>query len=350
MARTTEISASQGAERSAWPRRLALAALCVALPLAFFGGSVTTLDAGLAIDGWLVLEPGRGDWFLWFYPVEQWFRDAGTFVEHTHRLLASAVGLLAIATVVACLRWERGAARGLSIAALAAVVGQGALGGLRVLEKSDDLAFLHGAFGQAVFALLAATWIATSPGWKAARARRIPGAAALRASALSAAGAVYAQIVAGAWLRHGGSGIALLVHLVLVLAVVGAVVRAGRALRSAAAEPSLAAPEASALRRCARALHALLGLQVALGLGAFFTVYVLVGDVAATVEQGLFPTLHVLGGAALLCAAVAAVLWTRRLAPAGSAEPAAAPEAGDRARLPIGPLGAADGAAAGGSR
>lgn len=316
MGRATSIAAVEGAPRSAWPRRLALATLCVAVPLAFFGGSVTTLEAGLAIDGWLVLEPGRGDWFLWFYPVEQWFRDAGTFVEHTHRLLGSAVGLLAIATVVACLLRERGAARGLSVAALAAVIAQGTLGGLRVLEKSDDLAFLHGAFGQAVFALLAATWIATSPAWQAARARAIANAAPLRSAALLATAAVYAQIVAGAWLRHGGSGLALLVHLVLILAVVGAVVRAGRELRAASAEPALDPAEASALRRCARTLHALLWAQVALGVGAFFSVYVLVGKVAATVEQGLFPTLHVLGGAALLCASVATLLWTRRIAPA----------------------------------
>src|SRR5262249_41575588 len=71
---------------SPWPRRLALAALVAAVPLVFFGGTVTTLHAGLAIDGWLVLEPGRGDHFLWLYPVDKWFRDVGTFVEHTHRL------------------------------------------------------------------------------------------------------------------------------------------------------------------------------------------------------------------------------------------------------------------------
>src|SRR5688500_7568632 len=94
--------AGTDARTSAWRRRLALATLALALPLAFFGGSVTTLGAGLAIDGWLILEPGRGDWFLWFYPLEQWFRDVGTFVEHSHRLLGSGVGLLAIATAVAC--------------------------------------------------------------------------------------------------------------------------------------------------------------------------------------------------------------------------------------------------------
>ena len=69
-----------------WPHRLALATVVAAIPLLLFGGSVTSLEAGMAIDGWLVLERGRGDHFLFFYPVEKWFRDVGTFVEHSHRL------------------------------------------------------------------------------------------------------------------------------------------------------------------------------------------------------------------------------------------------------------------------
>jgi heme A synthase len=195
------------------PHALALATLAAAVPLIFFGGTVTTLHAGLAIDGWLVLEPGRGDWFLWAYPVEQWFRDVGTFVEHTHRLLGSLVGLLAIATVIAA--YVRDRSRGawkIASVALAGVIAQGVLGGLRVLEKSEDLAFLHGAFGQLVFALIGATAIATSAAWRRAPALAPDRVSRLRRASLAAVIAVYAQIVVGAWLRHGGAPLALSGH------------------------------------------------------------------------------------------------------------------------------------------
>ena len=86
---------------SKWPARFALATLLAAIPLLALGGTVTTLEAGMAIDGWWILEPGRGDHFLLFYPLEKWFRDIGTFSEHSHRLFGVLVGNHAIATVIA---------------------------------------------------------------------------------------------------------------------------------------------------------------------------------------------------------------------------------------------------------
>jgi cytochrome c oxidase assembly protein subunit 15 len=289
------------------PHALALATLAAAVPLIFFGGTVTTLHAGLAIDGWLVLEPGRGDWFLWAYPVEQWFRDVGTFVEHTHRLLGSLVGLLAIATVIAAYVHDR--SRGawkIASFALAGVIAQGVLGGLRVLEKSEDLAFLHGAFGQLVFALIGATAIATSTPWRRAPSLAPDRVSRLRRASLAAVIAVYAQIVVGAWLRHGGSPLALSVHAVLVLAVLACAMALARELASlATSEPQLLAAR--------KALIGALAAQLVLGLLAFLSVYVVVGRNPGNVGQSLFPTLHVMGGAALLLACVASFMWSLRL-------------------------------------
>jgi cytochrome c oxidase assembly protein subunit 15 len=292
------------------PHALALATLAAAVPLIFFGGTVTTLHAGLAIDGWLVLEPGRGDWFLWAYPVEQWFRDVGTFVEHTHRLLGSLVGLLAIATVIAA--YVRDRSRGawkIASAALAGVIAQGVLGGLRVLEKSEDLAFLHGAFGQLVFALIGATAIATSAAWHRAPALAPDRVSRLRRASLAAMIAVYAQIVVGAWLRHGGSPLALSVHALLVLAVLACAMALARELASLATSEA-ARPQILAARK---ALIGAFTAQLALGLLAFLSVYVVVGRNPGNVGQSLFPTLHVMGGAALLLACVASFMWSLRL-------------------------------------
>ncbi len=309
MAGSSASDAATSAPASAWPRRLALATLLVALPLFFFGGSVTTLNAGLAIDGWLVLEPGRGDWFLWFYPVEQWFRDVGTFVEHSHRLLGSAVGLLSIATVVAC--W-RTSARAVALAGLVAVIAQGTLGGLRVIERSSELAFVHGAFGQAVFALLGACVVATSRGWSTARQAELANGAALRGWSRASVIAVYLQIFVGAWLRHTGSLLALLLHLLLIVAVLLTVLRTAKELREATGQ--VFAALAPSLARARTLLVGALVLQLVLGVAAFLTVYVFVGPDPQTVAQSLFPTLHVVGGALLLYGAVASAMWGARLA------------------------------------
>lgn len=301
--------AATRAPASAWPRRLALTTLLVALPLFFFGGSVTTLHAGLAIDGWLVLEPGRGDWFLWFYPVEQWFRDVGTFVEHSHRLLGSAVGLISIATVVACWRTP---ARAIALGGLVAVIAQGTLGGLRVLEASSELAFVHGAFGQAVFALLGASVVATSRGWITARPAELANGAALRGWSRAGVIAVYLQIFVGAWLRHTGSLLALVLHILLIAAVLLTVLRTAKELGESA--NGVSAELARSLARVRSLLVAALVLQLLLGVAAFLAVYVFVGRDPQTIAQSLFPTFHVIGGALLLYGAVASAMWGSRLA------------------------------------
>ena len=151
-----------------WAFRAAFACALCAVPLLLFGGSVTTLGAGMAVDGWLVAE-GH---FLLFFPAEKWFRDTATFVEHTHRLFGVLVGLCALACV-AC-AWfgeERRNARLAALAALLAVCAQGALGGLRVLENDPGLAFLHGALAQLVFAILCVNAVLFSAGWRAERPR-----------------------------------------------------------------------------------------------------------------------------------------------------------------------------------
>lgn len=307
---------------SAWPRTLALLTCLAAVPLIFFGGTVTTLHAGLAIDGWLVLEPGRGDHFLWFYPLEKWFRDTGTFVEHTHRQIGSLVGLLAIATVVATFATTRArgsrhaaarsrSARRASWIALLAVIVQGVLGGLRVLEQSDDLAFLHGCFAQATFALLGTSVILLSPSWQRAETTA-PTRESLRALSTWTCALVYAQIVVGAWLRHGSSLVALIVHGVLAIAVAWiAIVQArGLGAAAAAAHDGVARDRFRSLRNW---LVGALTAQWVLGLLAFASVYIWVGKNPTEFRQSLVPTLHVMGGAGLLLASVRSALWIRRI-------------------------------------
>ncbi len=318
---------------SAWPGRLAFAAAVLALPLVAFGGTVTTLHAGLAIDGWWILEPGRGDHFLWFYPVEKWFRDVGTFVEHTHRLIATGVGLLAIATVVAAFALDRRrAARALAVIGLLAVSGQGVIGGLRVLEKSERLAFLHGALGQAVFALLVAVAVYLSPAWQAQRPTPCKHARGLGRIGILALGLAYLTIVAGAWLRHPLPGqplshAALGAHLLGVVATAAAVVAFARKLQATAAAGAAGGTDRSRLLGVRRRLIAVFALQVLLGLGAFWIVVLAPPEGRTDLHASFFPTAHVVTGALLLAQLVAAVMWSRRVVCVAAAPARVAPGA-----------------------
>src|SRR5437870_13562324 len=73
-----------------------------------------------------------------FVPVSKWI--GAIFFEHTHRLIASAVGFLTI--ILAIWLWRsdpRRWVRNLGAVALGAVILQGVLGGLRVTMLKDEI-------------------------------------------------------------------------------------------------------------------------------------------------------------------------------------------------------------------
>jgi cytochrome c oxidase assembly protein subunit 15 len=318
MALATEITTGRVAHR------LALAAALCAVPLVVFGGSVTSLGAGMAVDGWLVAE-GH---FLLFFPLESWLRDTGTFVEHTHRLFGVLVGLFALGACAAA--WIRCRALGRAVPivatlALLAVSAQGVVGGLRVLENSRELAFLHGALAQAVFALLCASALLASPRWRAARPTAVAstvhgGGAALRSLSVATVVVVYAQIVLGAWYRHGlraepwaDASLRFLAHaagaLAVLVAVTFAAALAARAARGAEGGSSARA----VLARSSRRLRALVAAQILLGLLAWLAFR---PDAVGPFEWTL-SVLHVLCGGLLLAETTALSLWAwRTLSPA----------------------------------
>jgi heme A synthase len=79
---------------SIWPHRLALLLVCATFPLLFIGGLVTSKGAGLAVPDW----PTTFGHNMFFYP---WSKMVGNiFYEHSHRLVASFVGLVTIAFTV----------------------------------------------------------------------------------------------------------------------------------------------------------------------------------------------------------------------------------------------------------
>lgn len=303
---------------SRWPSRLARWTLYAAIPLVLFGGTVTTMRAGMAEDGWWTPD-GH---LLWLYPWAMRIRNAGVFVEHHHRELGSLVGLLSLVTVIATWCFEkRWGARLLALAGLTAVSVQGAIGGFRVLENDPQLAFLHGALGQAVFTLLAVVAIGLSAAWRSARGARWGQSGASRPSvtapALLTLGLVYGQAVVGAWLRHGHHPMALVLHIAMAFAAVAAILLTGKRLKAAAADLG-ESDSRGRLERAATRMHALLGTQILLGLGATLSIYQLSGGMrSAEIHPAelIFATAHVAVGALLLASIASAAMWSACLAP-----------------------------------
>jgi cytochrome c oxidase assembly protein subunit 15 len=265
---------------------LALVTLAATSVLIVLGGVVTNTGAALAVPDW----PSTFGYNMFLFPWTQMV--GGIFYEHSHRLAGAAVGLLTLALAAAL--WRRGGRlRWLGIAAVAVVVLQGVLGGLRVTLLAATLAIVHGSLAPAFFALLAAIALLTSRAAGGSLRRPEPAVSRL---AVAAVAAVYVQIVFGALLTHAGR---LWLHVGGALVVFAVVPIVGARLRKSG-DP-VAAP-------VARALLILLGLQLLLGVGSFlvrFTTIWIPGEQATTL---VLLVAHRLAGSLILGAAVVLAL------------------------------------------
>jgi cytochrome c oxidase assembly protein subunit 15 len=220
----------------------------------------------------------------------------GVFYEHGHRLLGALVGLLTLA--LAATLWRAGGRlRLLGMVAVAAVVLQGVIGGLRVILTADALAMVHGPFAQAFFAFVVALALLTS----SAMARPAPALDAVtRGLTVATAALVYLQIVFGALLTHAGR---LDLHLAGAVAVfVLAPMATARLRRSGDA---VAAP-------VARVVLGLLGLQLLLGAGSYLARFSPIWIPGGQLTMLALPVAHRLAGGLVLAGAV--VLAVRVLA------------------------------------
>jgi cytochrome c oxidase assembly protein subunit 15 len=231
------------------------------------GGTVTVYRVGMAVPDWPTTY--GSNMFLYNMFEAPW----GVFAEHAHRLYASIVGFACIglagfysvnrlgrrglfmfaAAAVAALAaaafhadrllglppilaafaviglmslaassWfairKRDPALSLAWLALAAVVGQGVLGGYRVRMNSTFFAFLHGCAAQAFFGLLVILCVVTGRRWAITRFS-LERPAYARRSGIALTALVAAQVVLGAYVRHYGSLVAVLAHAALAIMV-----------------------------------------------------------------------------------------------------------------------------------
>ena len=278
--------------------RLALATLAATCVLILLGGLVTNTGAALAVPDW----PSTFGYNMVLFP---WSRMVGGILyEHSHRLMGALVGLLTLALAGALWR-EGGRLRRLGLIAVAAVVVQGALGGLRVVLLEDTLAIFHGCLAQAFFALLAVIALLTAPRGRVAATPTEP---ALKGLAVLAAVLVYAQIVFGALLTHAGRIDLHLAGALLVLVFVPIVAAQLRRTGDAVAAP------------ISRLVSVLLGVQLLLGIGSFVARFSSIWIPSEQLTVTALPVAHRLVGSLILAATV--VLAVRFSVVAGSVRPA----------------------------
>lgn len=238
-------------DSSPWLTRYAWSVAAATGVLIWIGGLVTSKGAGMAVPDW----PNTYGYNLFFFPVSKWV--GGILYEHTHRLVAAGVGLLT--TILAAWLWvretrggkrwtglgamvlalgllgarqmpvylalaalapavmawglyrsvkDRPALRWLGVTALAAVILQGVLGGLRVAWLEDQIGIFHGMLAQGFFVLMTTIALFTTRWWRDA-ATRLADVRSLRGTFLVVTALIFVQLALGATMRHRHAGLAV---------------------------------------------------------------------------------------------------------------------------------------------
>ena len=190
-----------------WLNRFAWFTTVATLLLICSGGMVTSKGVGLAVPDW----PTTFGYNMFLFPVSKWI--GGIFFEHTHRLIASAVGFFTIILAVWLWRYEdRQWVRNLGIIAVGAVILQGVLGGLRVTMLKDEIGIFHACLAQAFLGLIVLIALATTNFWRSLCDVRIgpKKIGPLRAVAIAISIAIYVQLALGATMRHQHRDLAIL--------------------------------------------------------------------------------------------------------------------------------------------
>jgi cytochrome c oxidase assembly protein subunit 15 len=234
-------------------KRCAVLTACMTFVLVWV---VTSKGYGLAVPDW----PNTYGYNMFFFPPSKWI--GGIFFEHSHRLVASVVGLLTmilalwlfgrksrpmlrwggalfiltglglclifpahhkedlslsilgLAALASSFVWPACAPsprwlRVLGISAFAAVLAQGVLGGLRVTQLDARLGIFHATLAQLFLVLVSFIALSQTQFWRGLPVRPETDRHRLRFFLVTATGLVLGQLVLGATMRHQHAGLAI---------------------------------------------------------------------------------------------------------------------------------------------
>ena len=275
-----------------WLHRYAtLVAVCTLL-LVLAGASVTSKEAGLSVPDW-PLSYGQ--------VIPQ--MTGGVLFETGHRMIATVVGILTIILAIWIARVEkRSWMRKLGWIAVGGVVAQGLLGGATVLLlQPAPISIAHACLAQLFFSVTVALAVFTSRNWQQGPDPvEDYGWPSLRSLAILTPHLVLAQIALGAGFRHRAFG--LMPHIIGAMIIPLAILLVGMFVLQQF-------PRHRALRPAAVALLSITGVQVLLGIGAYFARLEAVDYPLAMV---LTTVAHVATGGLTLAASVVLAIQIRR--------------------------------------
>jgi heme a synthase len=197
---------------SRWLNRFAWFTAFATLLLICSGGMVTSKGVGLAVPDW----PTTFGYNMFLFPVSKWI--GGVLFEHTHRLIASTVGLLTV--ILALWLWrteDRPWIKTLGLISVAAVILQGILGGLRVTMLKDQIGIFHACLAQAFLGLVVFIAITTTDFCRKlgqhltdSTGQILEQLKKVKMIALLTTIAIYGQLALGATMRHQHKDLAIL--------------------------------------------------------------------------------------------------------------------------------------------
>ena len=222
---------AQRSTSSSWLDRFIWFTAFATLLLICSGGMVTSKNVGLAVPDW----PTTFGYNMFLFPVSKWI--GGVFFEHTHRLIASTIGFLTV--ILAVWLWHdedrqrsrrepsdvdgkareglRAGTRAnqtvktLGLLAVAGVILQGILGGLRVTMLKDQIGIFHACLAQAFLGLIVLIGVMRTNFWRGSSASVDPTKSrTIKTIAIVTTIAIYLQLALGATMRHQHKDLAIL--------------------------------------------------------------------------------------------------------------------------------------------
>jgi cytochrome c oxidase assembly protein subunit 15 len=276
--------------------KFAVATSCCTVLLLMAGALVTSNNAADSVPDW-PLAYGR------IIPP----LVGGVRFEYAHRVLAGLVSILTLILAIWVTRVDRRPlARRLGWTALALVLAQAVLGGVRVLVGHPALsATAHATLAQIYFLTIVGLSLYLSPWWQGDHPQLDdPSVPPARSLALWTTLAILAQLVLGAAFRHGAFGIHP--HLMGAAILIVLVIWTGRTVKKRF-------KQVRELRLGVVFLHATFGTQLLLGGAAYWAIMNSGDNFQPSLLYVILTVAHVLGGALTLAASANLTLKCFRL-------------------------------------
>jgi len=278
--------------------KFALFVFCWTILLLVAGALVTSNDAALAGPDW---PTSYGTFTPPMY--------GGILYEHSHRLVAGALGILLIIEAIVIWKYEqRRWLRWFALAAVGGVIAQAILGGQVVIQLLHYwLPVLHACFAQIMFGAILSLAVFTSKWWTDAHAvLEDRGSISIHSIVIVNAVVTFLQVFLGAGFRH--QDMPIWPHMAGALVVLGVMIWSAAVLRR-----RFDASRELAFGRTL--LHSTVSTQILLGGAAYWSRLITRDAPQPMPTMVLLTVVHTVFGALVFAASILVVLMCYRLVP-----------------------------------